>query len=60
MLHEEVQFDRSRVTSVDWASYPVIRFPEVPPIEIALIDRRDQPLMGAGEASLSPVGGALA
>ena len=60
MLHEEVKFDRSRVTSVDWASYPVIRFPEVPPIEIALIDRPDQPLMGAGEASLAPVGGALA
>jgi CO/xanthine dehydrogenase Mo-binding subunit len=60
MLHEEVKFDRSRVTSVDWASYPVIRFPEVPPIEIALINRPDQPLMGAGEASLSPVGGALA
>jgi len=60
MLLEEVKFDRSRVTSVDWASYPVIRFPDVPAIEIALIDRPDQPLMGAGEASLAPVGGALA
>ena len=60
MLFEEVKFDRSRVTSVDWASYPVIRFPDVPAIEIALIDRPDQPLMGAGEASLPPVGGALA
>ena len=38
----------------------MIRFPEVPPIEVALIDRPDQPLMGAGEASLAPVGGALA
>jgi nicotinate dehydrogenase subunit B len=60
MLYEEVKFDRSRVTSVDWASYPVIRFPDIPPIEVALIDRPDQPLMGAGEASLAPVGGALA
>jgi nicotinate dehydrogenase subunit B len=59
MLIEEVKFDRSRVTSVDWASYPVIRFTDVPPIEVALIDRPDQPLMGAGEASLAPVGGAL-
>ena len=50
MLYEEVKFDRSRVTSVDWASYPVIRFPEVPPIEIALIDRPDQPLMGGGRS----------
>jgi CO/xanthine dehydrogenase Mo-binding subunit len=60
MLLEEVKFDRSRVTSVDWSSYPVIRFPDVPPIEVSLIDRPDQPLMGAGEASLAPVGGALA
>lgn len=59
MLFEEVKFDRSRVTAVDWASYPVIRFTDVPPIEVALIDRPDQPLMGAGEASLAPVGGAL-
>ena len=59
MLLEEVKFDRSRVTAVDWVSYPVIRFTDVPPIDIALIDRPDQPLMGAGEASLAPVGGAL-
>jgi nicotinate dehydrogenase subunit B len=60
MLMEEVHFDRSRVTSVDWASYPVIRFTDVPAIDVALIDRPDQPLMGAGEASMAPVGGALA
>lgn len=60
MLLEEVKLDRSRVTSVDWASYPVIRFPEIPPIEIALIDRPHEPLMGAGEAAMPPIGGALA
>ena len=50
---------RSHVTALDWTSYPTIRFPDIPQIEIALIDRPDQPLMGAGEASLAPVGGAL-
>jgi nicotinate dehydrogenase subunit B len=60
ILFEERKFDRSRVTSVDWTGYPVIRLPDVPQIDIALIDRPDQPLMGAGEASLPPVGGALA
>ena len=50
-LHEEVQFDTSRVTSVDWASYPILRFTELPAIEVILIERRDQPLWGAGEAS---------
>ncbi len=38
-LKEEVTFDRSNVTSLDWASYPILRFPELPEIEIELIDR---------------------
>jgi nicotinate dehydrogenase subunit B len=59
-LHEEVKFDRSKVTSVDWSSYPVLRFPEAPKIEVALIDRPDQPSYGAGEAASAPVAAALA
>jgi CO/xanthine dehydrogenase Mo-binding subunit len=59
-LHEEVTFDRSRVTSVDWASYPILRIPEAPQIDVILIDRPDQPLMGAGEAATAPVAAALA
>src|SRR5207249_6062608 len=49
-LHEEVKFDRSRVTSVDWTSYPILNMREVPAIDVILIDRPDQPLLGAGEA----------
>jgi nicotinate dehydrogenase subunit B len=59
-LHEEVKFDRSKVTSVDWASYPILTFPEAPAIEVALINRPDQPSFGAGEAASAPVAGALA
>jgi nicotinate dehydrogenase subunit B len=59
-LHEEVKFDRSRVTSVDWSSYPILTFPEAPAIEVALISRPDQPSFGAGEAASAPVAGALA
>jgi CO/xanthine dehydrogenase Mo-binding subunit len=58
-LHEEVTFDASRVTSVDWASYPILRFPEAPHIDVILIDRPDQPLLGAGEAGTVPVAAAL-
>ena len=58
-LHEEVQFDQSRVTSVDWASYPILRASEAPSIEVILLDRRDQPLWGAGEAATVPVAAAL-
>jgi len=59
-LHEEVKFDRSHVTSVDWASYPILTFPELPAIEAPLIDRPTQPPLGAGEASTAPVAAALA
>jgi nicotinate dehydrogenase subunit B len=59
-LHEEVRFDRSKVTSVDWSSYPILTFPEVPAVQIALIDRPDQPAYGAGEAASAPVAAALA
>ena len=59
-LHEEVTFDRARVTSVDWVSYPILTFPEVPAIEVALLDRPALPPFGAGEASTVPVPAALA
>ena len=58
-LHEEVQFDESRVTSVDWATYPILRFNEVPSIEVILIERPEETLWGAGEASTVPVAAAV-
>ncbi|HEY6024670.1 MAG TPA: molybdopterin cofactor-binding domain-containing protein [Pseudolabrys sp.] len=59
-LMEEVHFDRSRVVSVDWSSYPILRFSGVPKIEIDLIDRPTQRPLGAGEATCAAVGAALA
>ena len=58
-LHEEVQFDESRVTSANWTSYPILRFPEAPPVEVILIPRPEEPLWGAGEASTVTVAAAL-
>ena len=58
-LFEEVTFDRSRVTSTDWASYPILTFPDVPQLDIELIDRRDEPPLGAGEAATAPVAAAV-
>ena len=57
---EEVQFDRSQVTSVDWSTYPIMRFSDVPKLDIALVDRPTEPPLGAGEAACAPVGAALA
>ena len=59
-LYEEVKFDRSRVTSVDWERYPILRFPDVPEIVIELVNRPHEPPLGAGEASATPVPAALA
>ena len=59
-LFEEVQFDRARVTSTDWASYPILTMSEVPKIEIDLVSRPDQPPVGAGEAASTAVAAALA
>jgi len=60
VLLEEVQFDRSRVTSVDWNTYPIMRFSDVPKLDIELVDRPAQPPLGAGEAACTPVAAALA
>jgi CO/xanthine dehydrogenase Mo-binding subunit len=58
-LFEEVTFDRARVTSVDWASYPILRFPDVPEIVIDLVSQPKDPPLGAGEAAASAVAAAL-
>jgi CO/xanthine dehydrogenase Mo-binding subunit len=59
-LKESVRFDRERITSRDWASYPILTFPEVPEVDIVLLDRPDLPSLGAGEAALPPVPAAIA
>ena len=59
-LLEEVAFDRSRVTSTDWSSYPILKFPDAPEIIVDLVDRPTEPPLGAGEASATPVPAALA
>ena len=60
VLMEEVKFDRSRVTSLDWSTYPILRFSDAPKLDIALVDRPTEPPLGAGDASCAPVGAALA
>jgi CO/xanthine dehydrogenase Mo-binding subunit len=58
-LHEEIVYDRQRVTTVTWATYPILTFPEVPTVEIDLIQRLDQPPLGVGEPASAPVAAAL-
>jgi CO/xanthine dehydrogenase Mo-binding subunit len=58
-LHEDVVYDANGVTTLDWASYPILTFPEVPVLEFDMIQRLDQPPLGAGEAASTPVPAAL-
>ena len=58
-LKEEVTFDRSMVTSLTWASYPIITFPEVPEVVIDLIDRPAEKPWGGGEPSSAVIPGAI-
>ena len=60
-LKEQVTFDRSRVTSLNWRTYPILTFAEVPEsIDIELIDHPELPSVGAGEAATSPIAPAIA
>jgi CO/xanthine dehydrogenase Mo-binding subunit len=58
-LKEELTFDRGMVTSLDWASYPILTFPEVPEIEIDLIDRPTEKPWGAGEPTAALVSSSI-
>jgi CO/xanthine dehydrogenase Mo-binding subunit len=59
-IHEEVAFDRRRVTSVDWRGYPIARFPETPVVSVTVIERPEDPPVGAGEAAQGPTAAAIA
>ena len=59
-LKEEVTFDRSMVTSLDWSSYPILTFSEVPDVVIDLIDRPEKVPWGGGEPSCAVVPSAIA
>lgn len=58
-LKEAVRFDRSRVTSDSWEDYPILRFTDIPAVDVEII-LSDEPSMGAGEASLGPTAAAIA
>ena len=59
-LKEEVTFDEHHITSLDWSKYAIVRFTEIPQIDVVLIDYPDAPCLGAGEVSLPPVSAAIA
>jgi CO/xanthine dehydrogenase Mo-binding subunit len=59
-LKEEVHFDAGGQTTVDWEGYPLLTFSEAPEVEIVLLNRPDEPSLGAGEPATVTVAAAVA
>jgi nicotinate dehydrogenase subunit B len=59
-LYEQVNFDQQGITSRDWDTYPILRFPQAPKIETVLLNRPGLPFLGSGEAAQGPTPAAIA
>ncbi|RTQ51549.1 xanthine dehydrogenase family protein molybdopterin-binding subunit [Hymenobacter gummosus] len=59
-LLEQVRFDEQQVRCHDWETYPIYRFDEAPRVEVSILNRPDQPPLGAGEAAQGPTAAAIA
>jgi len=59
-LLESVRFDRARVTTRSWADYPILRFTDVPEVEVVLLDQPAERFLGVGEGSQGPAAAAIA
>ena len=58
-LCEQVRFDRDKITSASWDSYPILRFTEVPDVMVRIVDAPGEAETGAGEVAEGPVAGAI-
>ncbi|HTG96130.1 MAG TPA: molybdopterin cofactor-binding domain-containing protein [Burkholderiales bacterium] len=59
-LKESVSFDRTRVRTRSWNDYPIMRFEEVPQVDVLILNQPDQPFLGVGEGSQGPAAAAIA
>jgi CO/xanthine dehydrogenase Mo-binding subunit len=59
-LREQVRFNPEGIATTDWQTYPILTFPEVPEVDVTLIDRPGEPWLGAGEAMQGPTSAAIA
>jgi CO/xanthine dehydrogenase Mo-binding subunit len=58
-LKEQVRFADGRVAATQWDDYPILRFSEVPEIDIRLVEALDEPALGLGEVSMGPTAAAI-
>jgi CO/xanthine dehydrogenase Mo-binding subunit len=58
-LREQVRFDRDKITSAGWDSYPILRFTDAPEVMVRVMDAPGEAEVGAGEVAQGPVAGAI-
>jgi nicotinate dehydrogenase subunit B len=59
-LMEKVSFERGTVAAREWGAYPILKFPDVPKIDVLMLPRQDQPPLGVGESASVPSAAAIA
>jgi CO/xanthine dehydrogenase Mo-binding subunit len=59
-VHERVRFDRERVQSRSWETYPILGFADVPDVHVTILNRPDEPALGTGECAAGPTAAAVA
>jgi nicotinate dehydrogenase subunit B len=59
VMKEQVRFEDGKVATTTWEDYPILRFSEVPEIDIRFIDAPNGPTLGLGEAAVGPTGAAI-
>jgi CO/xanthine dehydrogenase Mo-binding subunit len=59
-LHEAVQFNRKRVTNLDWSTYPILRFKDAPRVTSVVVQRKEHVPLGVGEPPHAPIAAAVA
>lgn len=60
VLVEQVTFDSEVVTARDWSTYPILKFPDVPAIDVVILPRPNDPPLGVGESASLPSAAAIA
>ena len=58
-LREQVRFDRDKITTAGWDSYPILRFTDIPEVTVHIVDAPGEAETGAGEVAQGPVAGAI-
>ena len=58
-VREQVRFDRERITSAGWDSYPILRFTDIPEVIVRVMDAPGEAEVGSGEVAQGPVAGAI-